>query len=90
MIEKIGEPAMLEQLAEEASELAKAALKLARKQRRENPTPMTFEECKANLREEYTDVVQCAREMRLIPDEHQIAVKARRFEERWEDEHYDG
>lgn len=30
MIEKIGSPAMLEQLAEEATELAHAALKLAR------------------------------------------------------------
>ncbi len=86
MIEKIGEPAMLEQLAEEASELAQAALKLARKLRRENPTPKTFEECKANLREEYTDVVQCARELMLIPDEHQIARKHRRFEERWEED----
>ena len=30
MIEKIGTPAMLEQMAEEAAELAQAALKLAR------------------------------------------------------------
>lgn len=30
MIEKIGTPAMLEQLAEEAAELSQAALKLAR------------------------------------------------------------
>ena len=84
MIEKIGEAAMLEQLAEEASELAQAALKLSRKIRRENPTPKTIEECKTNLREEYTDVVQCARELRLIPDEIQIRHKARRFKERWE------
>lgn len=38
MIDIIGRPAMLEQLAEEASELAKAALKLARIDRGENPT----------------------------------------------------
>ena len=31
MIEKIGRPAMLEQLAEEATELAQACLKLAKK-----------------------------------------------------------
>lgn len=30
MIERIGEPAMLEQLAEECAEMCKAALKLAR------------------------------------------------------------
>ena len=39
MIEKIGTPAMLEQMAEEAAELAQAALKLARVLRAENPTP---------------------------------------------------
>ena len=41
MIEKIGKPAMLEQLAEEAAELSQAALKLARVIRNENPTPVT-------------------------------------------------
>ncbi len=37
----IGEPAVYEQLAEECSELAKAALKMARILRNENPTPVT-------------------------------------------------
>lgn len=46
MIEYIGRNAMLEQLAEEqlaeeATELDKAALKLARIYRGENPTPVT-------------------------------------------------
>ena len=36
IIERIGEPAFLEQLAEECSELAQAALKTARKYRGEN------------------------------------------------------
>lgn len=45
----LGEPALLEQLAEECSELAQAALKLARKERGENPTPKTEEECVENL-----------------------------------------
>ena len=39
IIEEIGEAAMLEQLAEECTELAKAALKMARIIRKENPTP---------------------------------------------------
>jgi NTP pyrophosphatase (non-canonical NTP hydrolase) len=83
MIEKIGECAMLEQLAEEAAELAQASLKLARKLRRENPTPLTLEDCKRHLREEYTDVVQCAREINLYEDEDQIRAKRERFNRRW-------
>lgn len=41
MIEIVGKPAMFEQLAEEATELAQATLKMARKLRGENPTPKT-------------------------------------------------
>lgn len=44
IIEEIGEAAMLEQLAEECTELAKAALKMARIIRKENPTPVTEKE----------------------------------------------
>lgn len=55
----LGEPALLEQLAEECSELAQAALKLARKERGENPTPKTEEECVENLLEELGDVNLC-------------------------------
>ena len=45
IVERIGEPAFLEQLAEECSELAQAALKTARKYRGENPTPKTIDDC---------------------------------------------
>ena len=55
----LGEPALLEQLAEECSELAQAALKLARLERGENPTPKTKEECVENLLEELGDVNLC-------------------------------
>lgn len=55
----LGEPALLEQLAEECSELAQAALKLARKERGENPTPKTKEECVKALLEELGDVNLC-------------------------------
>ena len=65
IIEEIGEAAMLEQLAEECTELAKAALKMARIIRKENPTPVTEKEAIANIREEYTDVVQCAENFHL-------------------------
>ena len=84
MIEAIGSPAMLEQLAEEATELAQAALKVARILRKENPTPVTLSEADAKLREEYTDVVQCALELMIIPDCDQIAEKALRFKKRME------
>lgn len=55
----IGGPAMLEQCAEECNELAKAALKLARKIRDENPTPLSYETIVQNLEEEIADVRLC-------------------------------
>lgn len=87
MIEKIGAAAMLEQLAEEATELAHAALKLARIERGENPSPVLKEVAMDHLIEEYTDVVQCAEELRLVPNREQIKLKKMRFEERWKEEH---
>lgn len=59
VIRSLGEPALLEQLAEECTELAQAALKLARLERGENPTPKTEEECVKNLLEELADVNLC-------------------------------
>ena len=57
IVERIGEPAFFEQLAEECSELAQAALKSARKYRGENPTPKTIDECYDALQEEIADVM---------------------------------
>lgn len=82
MIEVIGSAAMLEQLAEEATELAQAALKTARILRKENPTPVLLSEACVHLREEYTDVVQCALELMLIPDSEQMGEKTLRFKKR--------
>ena len=56
IIDEIGVPAMLEQLAEECSELAHASLKLARKIRGENPTTKDIPELIKNLEEESADV----------------------------------
>ena len=83
MINEIGEPAMLEMLAEELVECAHEALKLARVKRQENPTPRTEKEVRESLREEWTDVVQCAKELSLDVNWNQIEVKKKRFEERW-------
>ena len=55
LIKEIGEPATLELLAEEAIEVAHAALKLARIERGENPTPKNKEIAMAELMEELGD-----------------------------------
>lgn len=47
---------ILAQLAEEASELAQAALKLRRALDGTNPTPKSVAECEANLIEEFADM----------------------------------
>lgn len=82
MIEAIGRAAMLEQLAEEAAELAQAALKAARILRGDNPTPVTLKEAEEHLVEEYTDVYQCAMELDVPVDWAQIARKGERFAKR--------
>lgn len=78
----IGRPAALEQLAEECAELGKAALKLSRILRGENPTPVKQREAEKNLAEEYTDVVQVAKWLGLNINAHQMVMKELRFEER--------
>lgn len=82
LVEYIGEAAMFEQLAEEATELAHAALKMARSIRRENPTPLTREEIWKMVNEEYTDLIQCSNELGLLPDVDQMDRKRQRALER--------
>lgn len=57
--DKIGLEATLGQLAEEAAELAQAALKMQRILMGKNPTPVTLEKAKERLIEEGTDVHVC-------------------------------
>lgn len=59
ILETIGEPAVLEQLAEECTELAQAALKLSRILREENPTPISRKEARERLVDEKQDVMNC-------------------------------
>lgn len=87
MINEIGEPAMLEMLAEELVECAHEAMKLARVKRGENQTPRTEKEVMASLREEWSDVVQCAKELQLDVNWNQIEMKRQRFEQRWKESH---
>ena len=56
----ISELAVLMTLAEEASELSKAAMKLARaKELLDNPTPISVEQAANDLIEEYNDLLNC-------------------------------
>lgn len=63
LYENIGKCAMLEQTAEECSELAQVCLKLSRKYRNENYTPRTQEEIESHLLEEIADVMICIDEL---------------------------
>lgn len=56
IVDHIGRPALLEQLAEECTELAQASLKLARYIRGENMPAKTLMELNGNLLEEIADI----------------------------------
>ena len=56
IMEYMGEPEMLSQLAEECCELGQAALKLRRVLDGRNPTPKTEEDARRDLIEEAADV----------------------------------
>lgn len=63
IVDYIGKAALLEQTAEEASELSQACLKMARKIRGENPTPKDTNDILENLNEEIADVILCCNEL---------------------------
>ena len=77
-------PALYELLAEECTELAHAALKAARRLRAENPTPLTFGECRHMAQEEISDVHLVARVLGLKPDPEMVRHKLERWYERLE------
>lgn len=78
----LSEPARLEQLAEEAAELAHAALKLARFRRGENPTGRCEVELICDLEEELTDVFVAAMELPYRPMKEVELGKRKRWEKR--------
>lgn len=88
IVEYLGEPEVLAQLAEEAAELAQAALKLRRALEGKNPTPKTEEECRAALLEEVADVELCIFELGFMEKKvesdlvHITGRKKRRWVER--------
>ena len=72
-------------MIKELAECAHEVLKLARVLRNENPTPRTEKEVRASLREEWSDVIQCSKELNLDVDWNQIEAKKKRFEQRWKE-----
>lgn len=86
IIKEIGTAAMLEQLAEECTELGKAALKMARIIRKDNPTPVTIEQAKENLCEESSDVITCIEMLKnadvLFVDDNKRNAKIERWKNR--------
>ena len=93
IIDSIGLPAVLEQLAEECAELGQASLKYARLLRGENPTPKTEAECLESLTEEIADVDLCISELMMegLVDSNKVIdiidQKGNRWKERLEAHH---
>lgn len=82
VLDHLGFPEVLAQLAEEAAELSQAALKCRRAIDGRNPTPRTESRCWDDLAEEYTDVIHCARVLGLTHSEAQIREKHTRWRRR--------
>lgn len=89
LVDKIGMPALLELMAEEATELAHACQKAARLSRDENPSPgHTMDELMDQVEQEMADVYVTLSEMRktqYVNDMHvssEIDKKRRRMNER--------
>ena len=75
-------PALCEAIAEEATELAQAALKYARILRNENPTPANKVDVMKNLSEEVGDVMLCLDVCNIGPDRNVMAAKLERWVQR--------
>ena len=60
IFERIGDPAAVEMLAEEAAELSAKASKLARILRAENPSRTTLADAFGEMKEELADVLNAA------------------------------
>ncbi len=83
---RLSKEALYMQLAEECCELGQASAKAARILKGENWTPVEYEECKASIIEEYTDVCLVADILGLSVDYNQYKDKNNRWKKRL-DEH---
>ena len=91
VMEHLDQDEILAQLAEEASELAQAALKLRRAYNRINPTPVTPHEAYERLLEEIADVNVCIisleldRGLSMVQVQEIMKEKVKRWAARLED-----
>ena len=74
---------LLCQLAEEAAELAQAALKERRTFDDDNPTPVSYTDAHANLLEEVADVYVSLGELLSLEDWERVARIREEKENRW-------
>lgn len=79
----LSEGELFAQLAEEASELAKAALKLRRVLDKTNPTPVSLGEAQDNMVEEIADVLLCLHVMGYDPDSTKYLFMMQDKAEQW-------
>lgn len=80
IIDKLGTPellAQLAQLAEEAAELGKAALKLRRALDGKNPTPVSPADALRNVQEEMADVLLCVLSVGLDEESAERTIRAK-------------
>ena len=71
--------AQYEQLAEEAAELAQAALKTIRARGNGNPTPISYSDAIENLMDEIADVFVCLQVLELYPGAERMDSKLERW-----------
>lgn len=83
-IKNLSEPVRLEQLAEEAAELAHAALKLSRILRGESPTPVSEAEAREALVREIADVMVCVDALTDTQILRDIGTACTEKKDRWE------
>lgn len=81
--DQIPEEELLVQLAEEAAELAQAALKMHRVLDGRNPTPVRMSEAWADLQEEVADVLLCLHILGISYKEPEYEVQMDGKLERW-------
>lgn len=72
-------PALYESAAEEATEVAKSLLKMARIQRGENPTPVDMVDAVKEMKEEITDFLLCLDVLSIAPDNILASAKLSRW-----------
>lgn len=82
--ENVGRRARLEQVAEEAAELAHAALKLIRAEGTDNPTPKDWRDARKQLWEEVADVENTVAAMGYIPEPVMFEMRKMKMK-RWAD-----